>query len=78
MEEAKLFKKEHDNWMKLYYKTLQEIEAMTDVQRQVKDMIKMAEEMNTIITEIEETILKASNNNQIINATNILSISEDL
>ena len=30
------------------------------------------------IIEIEETILKASINNRIINATNILGISEDL
>ena len=30
------------------------------------------------ITEIEETILKMSINNRIINATNILEISEDL
>ena len=41
-------------------------------------MIKMAEEMNTIITEIEGMILKASKNNRIMNATNILGISEDL
>jgi len=51
---------------------------MIDVQNQFKDMIKMAEEMNTIITEMEEIILKVSKNNQIINATNILRISEDL
>ena len=51
---------------------------MIDVQRQVKDIMKMAKEINTMITEIEETILKASNNNWIMNVTNILSISEDL
>ena len=39
---------------------------------------EMAEEMNTIITEMEETILKASKNNQIMNTTNILGILEDL
>ena len=38
----------------------------------------MAEETNMTITEIEETILKASINNQIINTMNILGISEDL
>jgi len=36
---------------------------MIDVQKQVKDIIKMAEETNTMITEIEGTILKASKNN---------------
>ena len=51
---------------------------MIDVQKQVLEMMKMAEEANTTITEIEETILKASINNRIINATNILRISEDL
>ena len=40
--------------------------------------MKMAEETNMTITEIEETILKASINNQIINTMNILGISEDL
>ena len=38
----------------------------------------MAEEANTTITEIKETILKASINNRMTNATNILGISENL
>ena len=38
----------------------------------------MAEEVNTTITEMEETILKASINNRMMNVTNILEISEDL
>jgi len=41
-------------------------------------MVKSVEETNTMITEMEGTILKASKNNQIINTTNILGISEDL
>ena len=48
------------------------------MQRQMKDMIKMAEETNTKNTEMEEVILKASNHNQMINAMYILKISEDL
>ena len=51
---------------------------MIDIQKQVKDMMKMAEETNTTITEMEGTILKSSKNNQIMNTTNILGISEDL
>ena len=51
---------------------------MIDVQKQVWDMMKIAEEANMIIIEIEEAILKASINNQTTNATNILGILEDL
>ena len=40
--------------------------------------MKMAEEMNTMITEIEGTIIKASINNRMTNATKILRILEDL
>ena len=40
--------------------------------------MKIARETNTMITEIEETILKASINNRTTNAMNILGISEDL
>jgi len=51
---------------------------MIDMQRMTKDIKKLAEEANTILTEVEGTILKASNNNQILNATNITQISENL
>jgi len=57
---------------------LKRIEAMIDVQRQVRDMMKIAAETSTTITEIEEVILKASINNRIINTMNIAEISEDL
>jgi len=57
---------------------LKGLEAMIDVQRQVREMMKIAGETNIMITEMEETILKASINNQTINATNILGISKDL
>ena len=51
---------------------------MIDVQKQVRDMMKIAEETNTTITEMEGTILKAGINNQTINTMNILGILEDL
>ena len=51
---------------------------MIDIQRMVKDMKKIAEEANMIITEIEETILIASINNRMTNTMNISGISEDL
>ena len=51
---------------------------MIDVQKQVREMMKMVEEVNIMITEMEETILKTSINNRMMNATNILGILEDL
>ena len=57
---------------------LKGIEAMIDVQRQVKDMMKIAAEANTTITEMKEVILEASINNRVTNATNITGVLEDL
>jgi len=51
---------------------------MIDVQRWVRDMMKIVAETNMTITEIEEVILKANINNRVINATNIAGVSEDL
>jgi len=44
----------------------------------VKDIMKIAAEMNTMIMEMEDTILKASVNNRVINTMNITGISENL
>ena len=57
---------------------LKSLEVMIDMQKQIQDMIKIAEEVNTTVTEIKGTILKASINNQVTNTTNILGILEDL
>ena len=35
IDEAKAFKKEQDDWTKLYHKMLKGIEAMSDIQKQV-------------------------------------------
>ena len=40
--------------------------------------MKIAAEMNTMIMEMEDTILKASVNNRVINTMNITGISENL
>jgi len=48
------------------------------VQSLVKDIKKLAEEANTMMTEVEESVLTASINNQVMNTTNITQISEDL
>jgi len=64
MEEAQAMKKEQNDWTKLYHKTLKEIEMVIDVQKIVKDMKKIAEVANIMITEMEGSILMASINNQ--------------
>ena len=56
-------KREREDWTRLYHKTLKGIEAMIDVQRMTKDIKKLVEEMNTILTEIEGMVLTVSNNN---------------
>ena len=71
-------KKEREDWMRLYHKILKEIEAMIDVQRMLKNMKKIVEETSTTVTEMEETILTVSINNQTMNTTNITQITEDL
>jgi len=71
-------KREREDWMRLYHKTLKEIEAMIDVQRMVKDLKKIVEETNMTITEMERMILMASINNRMVNTMNIIQISEDL
>jgi len=64
--------------MRLYHKTLKGLEIMIDVQRMAKNIKKLAEEANTMLTEMEGTVLMASINNRIMNITNITQISEDL
>ena len=71
-------KREREDWTRLYHKMLKEIEVMIDVQRMVKDLKKIVEETNMMITEMEGMILMASINNQMVNTTNITQISEDL
>jgi len=78
MDQAQVMKREREDWMRLYHKTLKGIEAMIDVQRMLKDMKKIAEETSTTVTKIEGTILMASVNNRTMNATNITQIAGDL
>ena len=78
MDQAQVMKREREDWTRLYHKTLKEIEAMIDMQRITKDIKKLAEETNTILTEIKGMILMASDNNRVMNATNLTQISEDL
>ena len=71
-------KREREDWLRLYHKMLKGLEMMIDIQRIVKDIKKLAEEANTMIIEVEESVLTASINNWVMNATSITQISEDL
>ena len=63
MDQAQAMKREREDWTREYHKTLKGIKAMINVQRMLKDMKKIAEEMSTTVTEMEGTILMASTNN---------------
>ena len=78
MDQAQIMKREREDWSRLYHKTLKGLETMIDVQRIAKDIKRLAEETNTILTEIEGTVLTTSINNRIMNTTNITQISENL
>ena len=71
-------KREREDWTRLYHKTLKGLEIMINVQRMAKDIKRLAEETNTILTEIKGMVLITSINNWIINTTNITQILEDL
>ena len=51
---------------------------MVDMQMQLQNIMKLAEEANIQITKIKFTILQTSNNYQMQTAGDIFSISEDL
>jgi len=78
MDQAQVMKRERKDWSRLYYKILKRLETMIDIQRMVKDIKRMAEEANTMITKIKGSILTASINSRITNAMNITQISENL
>ena len=63
MDKARMMKDKRNDWTKIYHKTLKGLEVMIDMQKQIKDMMKIVAETNTTITEIEDLILKASINN---------------
>ena len=58
-----MIKEERNDWTRNYHKMMKGLEAMIDIQRQVRDMMKIATETNMTITEMEDSILKASINN---------------
>ena len=73
-----MMKAERNNWTRTYHKILKGLETMINMQKQIKDILKIAAETNMTITEMEDSILKASINNQVINTTNIAGVLEDL
>ena len=78
MDKARMMKDKRNDGTKIYHKTLKGLEVMIDMQKQIKDMMKIVAETNTTITEIEDLILKTSINNWVINAMNITGMLEDL
>jgi len=78
MDQVLVMKREREDWTRLYHKMLKGLEMMIDIQRIAKDIKKLAEEANTILTEVERTILMASINNQTMNTTSLTQILEDL
>ena len=78
MDQAQVMKREREDLSRLYHKMLKGLETMIDVQRWMKNIKKLAEEVNTMITEVEGSILMASINNRVVNTTNITQILEDL
>ena len=67
MDQAQVMKREREDWIRLYHKTLKGLETMIDVQRMVKDIKKLAEEANTMIIKGEGSILTVSINNSVTN-----------
>jgi len=62
IDQAQIMKKEREDWTRTYYKMLKGIEIMIDVQKIIKNMKKLAGEVNTVVTEMKEAILWASIN----------------
>ena len=62
MDQAQVMKREREDWMRLYHKTLKGM---------VKDIKKMVEEANTMITKVEGSVLTTSINNRITNTMDI-------
>ena len=58
-----MMKAERNDWTRTYHKMLKGLEAMIDMQRQIKEMLKIAAETNTTMAEMEDSILTANINN---------------
>jgi len=78
MDKAKIMKAERDDWTRTYHKILKGLKEMIDMQKQIKEILKIIAEMNITIMKMEDLILTASINNQTMNATHIAEVSEDL
>ena len=59
---VKIINNKKKDWIKKYHKIIWEIEQIVNIQAQLQNIIRLAEEANIQITEIETTILQASDN----------------
>ena len=57
MNLVKTINEEKKDWMKKYHKIIQEIKRMVNVQMQLQNIVKLVEEANIQIAEIESKIL---------------------
>ena len=78
MNLVKTINEEKKDWMKKYHKIIHEIKRMVNMQMQLQNIVKLVEEANIQIAEIESKILQASNNYQIQTVRDIFSISRGL
>ena len=72
------FNKEKKDWMKKYYKIIQELETTADIQLQIQDIIKQADTVNNQLVDIKTILLQAGKTYKIQVKDNIYSISEEL
>jgi len=63
IDQVQIMKRKREDWSRLYHKMLKGLETMINIQRLVKDIKKLAKEANTMITEVERSVLTASINN---------------
>jgi len=78
IDQAQVMKKEREDWERTYHKTLKGLEAMIDIQRMIKNIKKLEEEANMMLTEVEGMVLNTNINNRTMNVMNIMQILEDL
>jgi len=78
MDQAQVMKREREDWERTYHKMLKGLEVMIDMQKMIKDIKILVEEVNMTLTGAEGMILNTSINNRTMNATNIMQILEDL
>jgi len=66
------------DWTKKYYKIIQGLETMVDIQMQIQDLVKLADVVNNQLANIKIILLQAEEMYKMQIGRNIYSISEKL